>query len=109
MKRRDFLRTAGAAAAAAARSGLGSPPRRQEPLHDPDPGRHALHRHAHDRAALKRGHTVTFFNRGRTNADLFPGVERITGDRNGDIDGLKGRKWDAVIDNSGYVPRHGDA
>jgi 2'-hydroxyisoflavone reductase len=55
--------------------------------------------------ALKRGHKVTFFNRGKTNTDLFPEIERITGDRNGEIDGLKGRKWDAVIDNSGYFPR----
>jgi 2'-hydroxyisoflavone reductase len=55
--------------------------------------------------ALARGHQVTFFNRGRTNADLFPGIERIKGDRNGEIDGLKGRKFDAVIDTSGYVPR----
>jgi 2'-hydroxyisoflavone reductase len=55
--------------------------------------------------ALARGHKVTFFNRGRTNADLFPEIERITGDRNGQIDGLKGRKFDAVIDTSGYVPR----
>jgi 2'-hydroxyisoflavone reductase len=55
--------------------------------------------------ALKRGHKVTFFNRGKTNADLFPGIERIKGDRNGEIDGLRGRKWDAVIDNSGYFPR----
>ena len=55
--------------------------------------------------ALKRGHHVTFFNRGKTNADLFPDIERIKGDRNGEIDGLKGRKWDAVIDNSGYFPR----
>ncbi len=58
--------------------------------------------------ALKRGHKVTFFNRGKTNADLFPEIERITGDRNGEIDGLKGRKWDAVIDNSGYFPRAGE-
>jgi 2'-hydroxyisoflavone reductase len=55
--------------------------------------------------ALKRGHEVTFFNRGRTNTDLFPAVERIKGDRNGEIDGLRGRKWDAVIDTSGYFPR----
>jgi nucleoside-diphosphate-sugar epimerase len=55
--------------------------------------------------ALKRGHTVTFFNRGKTNTDLLPDIERIKGDRNGEIDGLKGRKWDAVIDNSGYFPR----
>ena len=56
--------------------------------------------------ALERGHTVTLFNRGRSRADLFPGVERIKGDRDGQIEGLEGRSWDAVIDNSGYVPRH---
>jgi 2'-hydroxyisoflavone reductase len=55
--------------------------------------------------ALQRGHRVTLFNRGRTNPTLFPQVEKIQGDRNGQIDGLKGRKWDAVIDNSGYYPR----
>ena len=57
------------------------------------------------RVALARGHTVTFFNRGKTNSEVFPEVERIKGDRNGAVDGLKDRDWDAVIDNSGYVPR----
>ena len=56
--------------------------------------------------ALKRGHQLTFFNRGKTHTDRFPEIERIKGDRNGEIDRLKGREWDAVIDNSGYVPRH---
>jgi 2'-hydroxyisoflavone reductase len=56
--------------------------------------------------ALQRGHTLTFFNRGKTKTDRYPEVERIKGDRNGEIDGLKGRQWDVVIDNSGYVPRH---
>jgi 2'-hydroxyisoflavone reductase len=56
--------------------------------------------------ALERGHTLTFFNRGKTKTDRYPEVERIKGDRNGEIDGLKNREWDAVIDNSGYVPRH---
>ncbi|HSN70894.1 MAG TPA: SDR family oxidoreductase, partial [Steroidobacteraceae bacterium] len=56
--------------------------------------------------ALARGHELTLFNRGKRNTELFPDVERILGDRNGEIDGLKGRRWDAVIDNSGYVPRH---
>src|SRR5262245_66180288 len=56
--------------------------------------------------ALERGHTLTFFNRGKTHTDRYPEIERITGDRDGKIDGLKDRKWDAVIDNSGYVPRH---
>jgi 2'-hydroxyisoflavone reductase len=56
--------------------------------------------------ALERGHTLTFFNRGKTKTDRYPEVERIRGDRNGEIDGLKDREWDVVIDNSGYVPRH---
>lgn len=56
--------------------------------------------------ALARGHTLTFFNRGKTKTDRYPEIERIKGDRNGEIDGLKDREWDAVIDNSGYVPRH---
>ncbi len=58
------------------------------------------------REALRRGHSVTLFNRGRTNNALFPDLETIKGDRGGDLDGLKGRRWDVVIDNSGYVPRH---
>jgi len=55
--------------------------------------------------AMARGHTITFFNRGKTNADVLPSIERIQGDRNGDLKGLEGRRWDAVIDNSGYLPR----
>ena len=58
------------------------------------------------REAMRRGHSVTLFNRGRTNAALFPDLETIKGDRDGGLDGLKGRRWNAVIDNSGYVPRH---
>lgn len=58
------------------------------------------------REALRRGHSVTLFNRGRTNNALFPDLETIKGDRGGDLTMLAGRKWDAVIDNSGYVPRH---
>jgi len=56
------------------------------------------------RAARDRGHTLTLFNRGRTNAGLFPDIETLLGDRNGNLDALKGRDWDCVIDNSGYEP-----
>lgn len=56
--------------------------------------------------AVQRGHTVTHFNRGRTHPDLFPIIERLTGDREGDLRSLAGRSWDAVIDNCGYMPRH---
>jgi len=58
------------------------------------------------RETLRRGHTVTLFNRGRSKTTLFPDLEVIIGDRDNGLDGLKGRRWDAVIDNSGYVPRH---
>lgn len=58
------------------------------------------------REALRRGHTVTLFNRGRSNNTLFPDLETIKGDRDNGLDGLKDRSWDAVLDNSGYVPRH---
>lgn len=58
------------------------------------------------REALRRGHSVTLFNRGRTNNALFPDLETIKGDRDNGLDGLRGRRWDVVIDNSGYVPRH---
>ena len=58
-------------------------------------------------AALSRGHQVTLFNRGKNNPHLFPDVEKLHGDRT-QADGLstlQGRKFDAVIDTSGYVPR----
>ena len=58
------------------------------------------------RYAVARGHTVTLFNRGRTNTHLFPDLEKLVGDRDGDLTALEGRRWDAVIDNSGFVPRH---
>ena len=56
--------------------------------------------------ALARGHTITLFNRGRTNTHLFPTVEKLQGDRaTGDLASLKGRTWDAVIDNSATNPQ----
>ena len=55
--------------------------------------------------ALRGGHEVTLFNRGETNPELFPDAEHLHGDRDGNLDALRGRDWDAVIDPSGYVPR----
>jgi len=48
---------------------------------------------------------VTLFNRGRTNPNLFPDVEKLVGDRDGKLEALKNRSWDAVVDTTGYVPR----
>lgn len=45
------------------------------------------------------------FNRGQHNAALFPDVEKLRGNRDGDLAALQGRHWDAVIDTCGYVPR----
>ena len=56
-------------------------------------------------AALRDGHGVTLFNRGISDPDLFPEVETIKGDRDGDLSSLRGRRWDAAIDTCGYVPR----
>ncbi len=55
--------------------------------------------------ALQRGLEVTLFHRGQTNPELYPTVERLSGDRDGDLSALAGRRWDAVIDTSGYLPR----
>ena len=49
---------------------------------------------------LDRGHTVTLFNRGRSNTDLFPGIENLIGDRNDDLEALRGRTWDVCFDNN---------
>lgn len=57
------------------------------------------------RYLLERGHEVAIFTRGRTEptlfAEAFEHVEHLIGDRNGDLTALHGRRWDAVIDNSG--------
>jgi 2'-hydroxyisoflavone reductase len=57
------------------------------------------------RYALSRGHSMTLFNRGRTNPGLFKDLETLIGNRNKDVKALEGRKWDAVIDTSAYIPR----
>ena len=58
-------------------------------------------------ALLAGGHEVVLFGRGRTGADLFPGVQRSLGDRApGDYGALAGTRWDCVVDVSAYVPRH---
>jgi NAD(P)-dependent dehydrogenase (short-subunit alcohol dehydrogenase family) len=57
--------------------------------------------------ALGAGAEVTIFGRGKTGAGLFPRVPRRIGDRDtGDYTALRDGSWDAVVDVSGYVPRH---
>ena len=56
-------------------------------------------------AALARSHEVTLFNRGLTNPELFPDVEKLTGDRNEDVSALAERDWDAVVDVATFLLR----
>ena len=55
--------------------------------------------------ALERGHDVSIFTRGKTipriHQELFSKVEKLVGDREDDLEALKNRTWDVVIDNSG--------
>ncbi len=113
--RREFLKTS---AAAVGLMGLESP----GPLGALDPGRTRVPKASQPlrmlilggtgfigphmvEYALARGHEVTLFNRGRTNVDLFPDVEKLIGDRNGDLEALRGREWDVCMDNNANVPR----
>jgi 2'-hydroxyisoflavone reductase len=112
--RRDFLRTAGVAGAGMT---LGHSP---VAAADPDPGRQAGRVDQEGtpapkrililggtgfigphmvRYAVRRGHEVSIFTRGRTEVDL-PDVEHLIGDRNDDLSALAGRTWDVVLDNN---------
>jgi 2'-hydroxyisoflavone reductase len=48
---------------------------------------------------------VTHFNRGKRAPSGVSGVETLIGDRKGQLDALRGRKWDAVVDDTGYIPK----
>jgi 2'-hydroxyisoflavone reductase len=50
--------------------------------------------------AMDRGHEITLFNRGQSNTELFPDLEKLVGDRNGDMESLRGRRWDVCFDNN---------
>src|SRR5262245_50321973 len=53
-------------------------------------------------AALRRGHALTLFHRGRSHPEIFPEVEHVIGDRENDLHRLDGRSFDAVIDPSAF-------
>ena len=103
--RRDFVQLTAAGALGLGLRGFGPFPRRSAPLRILFLGGTGFIGPHQVEYARSRGHQITLFNRGHTAPDLFPGVETLIGDRDGKLDALKGRSWDAVIDNSGYVPR----
>lgn len=91
--RRDFLLSAAAAGAGLVPDGRPAPKRFLILGGTGFIGPHTVRR------AVERGHEVTIFTRGRADADL-PDVERLIGDRNGDLAALEGRSWDVVFDNN---------
>ena len=111
LDRRAFLTASAATGAALATPALWGrePKRAPKPLRILILGGTGFIGPAVTRAAEARGHAVSFFNRGKTRADLFPEVTRFIGDRDpkkGDgLKALEGHAWDAVIDDSGYFPR----
>jgi len=62
-------------------------------------GRHVVE------VALERRHEVTIFHRGETNPGLYDEVEELFGNREGGLEPLAGRRFDAVVDTSGMTPR----
>jgi 2'-hydroxyisoflavone reductase len=101
--RRAFVATSGAALAAASFPGLlrpvGAAPMRILILGGTGYIGPHLVRHA-----VSRGHHVTTFTRGRRTPELPAGIEQLIGDRNGQLDSLKGKTWDVVIDDSATNP-----
>ncbi|MBE0592157.1 MAG: NAD-dependent epimerase/dehydratase family protein [Gemmatimonadales bacterium] len=120
--RRDFVRAAAAATGAIGLGALGGSARAAETVPRPErriaPAPKSLRililggtgftGPFQVRYALERGHQVTVFNRGRTQPTVdapLDDVEQLVGDRNDNLDALKDREWDAVIDNSASLPR----
>lgn len=51
--------------------------------------------------ALRRGHELTLFTRGRHGTELFADATHLHGDRASDLSALANGSWDVVIDTSG--------
>jgi 2'-hydroxyisoflavone reductase len=117
--RRSFLGGAAAALTAAAlpaartRPFAGRPPSQRGALKILVLGGTGFLGPAFVEAALAKGHTLTLFNRGKTNPGLFPNVEKLQGQRRRpkknnpkappqDLEALKNRQWDVVLDTSAY-------
>ncbi|MDX1394720.1 MAG: epimerase [Gemmatimonadota bacterium] len=98
--RREFVHTS-----ALAGVGVGLVPRRRAPLRILILGGTGWLGPNQVSVARERGHEVTLFNRGRTAPGMFPDVETLIGDRDDDLDALRGREWDVAIDNSATIPR----
>ncbi|HYV97496.1 MAG TPA: NAD-dependent epimerase/dehydratase family protein [Gemmatimonadaceae bacterium] len=97
--RREFLKTSAGAAAAAALVNVNALPA-AAPLNILVLGGTGFIGPHIVGPAMVRGHKVTIFTRGRRDGNLPAGVTRLVGDRNGQLDALRGKKWDVCIDDS---------
>jgi 2'-hydroxyisoflavone reductase len=106
--RRDFLRTTGLVGAGLALGGVSACGDPSDPAPAGNPpskrililgGTGFIGPHTVE-YAVSRGHQVSIFTRGRSDADLPQEVERLVGDRNDDHTALEGRTWDLVLDNN---------
>ncbi len=53
----------------------------------------------------QRGHEITLFHRGTPSSHSLEYASHLYGDREGSLKALEGKRWDAVIDTSGHLPR----
>ena len=104
MNRRDIIRAGAGTALAIAAGRLGAHPGQEHTMLILG-GTGFIGPHMTE-LALARGWKVTHFNRGKRDADGVENVETLIGDRKGQLDSLKGRKWDVVVDNTGYIPKY---
>jgi len=102
LNRRDALRLTGAVALAGAAAPLFAKAKPKKVLILGGTGFIGPH---FVKALMDGGHTVTLFNRGKRDPEAHPDVEQLLGDRDGKLEALAGRSWDAVVDNSAYFPR----
>ncbi|MDQ2919650.1 MAG: NAD-dependent epimerase/dehydratase family protein [Verrucomicrobiota bacterium] len=103
--RRKFIQTSALAGGAVLAGGLRASDEKPKPMNILILGGTGFTGPFQVKYALSRGHKVTVFNRGKSHPGELPeGVEQLIGDRNGQLDALKNRKWDVVIDNPTSVP-----
>jgi 2'-hydroxyisoflavone reductase len=101
--RRDLLKMATWLGAPAALRALADPPQAKTLLILGGTGFIGPHL---TQEAQRRGWRVTHFNRGKTSTGALPGIETLLGDRKGELGALRGRSWDAAVDDTGYIPKY---
>ena len=69
-------------------------------------GTNFIGRNLIEKLSSNKNYDLSIFNRGITNPDLFPNLNRISGDRNShDVTLIHQTHWDYIIDLSCYYPQ----